>query len=69
MRPKEMTANHSRQLKTSLGSLRSLSLKMLTGFLTPPAMVQDSVGTDYGQDCDGERLSGSIEGRAWSTYK
>ena len=34
-----MTANHRRQLKTPLGSFKSFNLKMLMGFLTPPAMV------------------------------
>lgn len=40
-REKEMTENHRRQLKAPSGSSRSFNLKMLTGFLTPPAIVKD----------------------------
>jgi hypothetical protein len=40
MRPKDITANHSLQLKTSRGSGRFFNLKILTGFFEPPAMVK-----------------------------
>ena len=39
IRPNEMTASHSLQLKTCLGSSRFFRRKMFTGFFGPPAMV------------------------------
>lgn len=39
MIPKETTANHSRQFRTSFGSSPRLSLKMFWGFPPPPAMI------------------------------
>lgn len=38
MIPKETTANHNRQFKTSFGSSPRLSLKIFWGFPPPPAM-------------------------------
>jgi len=43
MIPKERTANHNRQFKTSFGSFPRLSLKIFCGFPPPPAMMTDCV--------------------------
>jgi len=43
MIPKDRTANHSRQFKTSFGSFPRLSLKIFWGLPPPPAMMTESL--------------------------